>query len=76
MGLLYLLSNNAKLLTASILIDGFYIHDELSELINTTFTFISSKENEKSFNSQKEIKDYWKNCIITTSIQEIFEKKA
>ena len=59
MGLLYLLSNNIKLLAASILIDGFYIQDELSGLINTTFRFISSKENEKSFNSQKEIRAYF-----------------
>ena len=65
MGLLYLLSNNAKLLTASILINGFYMHDELSELINTTFTFISSKENVKSFNSQKEIKDYFDSYNIS-----------
>ena len=59
MGLLYLLSNNIKLLAASILIDGFYMQEELSGLINTTFTFISSKENEKSFNSQKEIRVFF-----------------
>jgi len=34
----------------------FIIQDVLSELINTTFTFISSKENEKSFNSQKKLR--------------------
>ena len=59
MGLLYLLSNDVKFLTASILIDGFYMQDELSGLINTIVTFISSTENKKSFNTQKEIKNYF-----------------
>ena len=52
----YLLSNKINILNAGLIIEGNYIHDKLPELINTTFTYISSKENEISLN---EIKNFF-----------------
>ena len=59
MTILYLLANNQNLFTAGLIVDGQWKKDELLGLVNASFTYFAAGGDEKSFNGQSEIKEYF-----------------
>ena len=64
MTILYILANYPNLFTAGLVVSGQWKKEELFGLINSTFTYIVSIGDEKSFEGQKEIKKYINNNNI------------
>ena len=59
MTILFLLSNYPNLFTAGLIVGGQWSINELKGLVNSTFTYIASSGDDKAFNGQKEIKQYF-----------------
>ena len=57
--ILYLLANYPYLFTAGLVVGGQWNINELKGLINTSFTYIVSAGDEKAFNGQNEVKNYF-----------------
>jgi len=57
--ILYLLSHNQNLFTSSLIIDGHWIKEDLLSLINSSFTYLVTGGDGKSFKYQKEFKNYF-----------------
>ena len=55
---LYMISNYPYIFAAGLIVGGKWRIDEIKGLVNSTFTFVSSFEDKKYYNSQKEIKNY------------------
>ena len=64
MTILYLLANYQNLFSAGLIVDGQWKINELNGLINSTFTYIVSEGDEKAFNGQKEVKQYFDSLNI------------
>ena len=76
MTMLYLLANYPNLFTAGLIVGGQWILSELQGLVNSTFTYIVSSGDEKAFNGQKEVKQYFDyNNIKYGSISSIDAKE-
>ena len=57
---LYLLSNHPDLYAASLIVDGFWDINELHGLVNSAFTYFAAEGDERSFNGQNELKEYFR----------------
>ncbi len=66
--ILYLLSHNQNLFTSSLIIDGHWIKEDLLSLINSSFTYLVTGGDGKSFKYQKEFKNYFNLSNITYGV--------
>ena len=58
MATLYMISNYPYIFSAGLIVGGQWKLNELPSLVNSTFTYISLIEDEKSFKGQKELKNF------------------
>ena len=65
MVLLYYLANHPYLYTAGLIVDGHWDLEELSGLVNATFTYFAAEGDPNPYNCQKELKEFFdKNGVI------------
>ena len=58
---LYLLANHQDLFAAGLIADGHWLLEQLYGLVNATFTFFAAEGDPNPFNTQNEVKEYFKN---------------
>ena len=56
---LYILANNPNLLAAGLISDGQWKIDELTGLVDATFTYFAAAGDQKAFTGQNEVKKYF-----------------
>ena len=62
---LYILANYPDLYAAGLIVDGQWKIDELKGLVNATFTYFAAEGDEKAYNGQNEVKNYFDNNNIS-----------
>ena len=62
---LYLLANCQELFAAGLIVDGQWRIDQLKGLVNATFTYFAAGGDEKAFNGQTEVKNFFDSLNIS-----------
>ena len=75
MATLYLLANHQDLFAAGLIADGHWLLEQLYGLVNATFTFFAAEGDPNPFNTQNEVKEYFKNNSYPFSTLELINAR-